>query len=374
MSSCNVAYWRPDTASDPCTTAIVSSNREVLALTSSAGHLLHDLGPAATPAFFLASIDQQAWIPRVVVVTNGTRIRGFVYAKERKVAGLPTGLIYADATSNSMVVSAAPDASAVFKIAIASLTEKRRILGLRILLPLKQTFDLTPEEFHACTDMDVSCFDIQYHCSLTLPDSYESFLQSLGTQTRRNFRYYRRRFEGADCCYASEMKREDFEAAASSLLEKKVIGARAAGMERALRMLAVVDRPILGGLRDSSGKWLAIVGGWYEADRAVVFFQMNNDVDFPQSSLCNVLRGYLFESLIGRSVREVMFWAGVGGPILRHCSYLPARGVCFDRSTIFWRSLRKGLTASAELFPQRLAPFARWVSPSPDIVEADTSD
>src|ERR1022692_2487629 len=57
------------------------------------------------PRFYLASIDKDAWIPRVVTVTEAGASVGIVYAKERKFAGMATGLIYGDATLDTMVVA-----------------------------------------------------------------------------------------------------------------------------------------------------------------------------------------------------------------------------------------------------------------------------
>jgi hypothetical protein len=363
MRSYSLSGLYSSTPATSTTAEVLSSRHDVLGLAASASHLLQHYSASATPAFFLASIDARAWIPRVVVVRKGNSIRGFLYAKERKFAGLPSGLVYADLTLGSVIVSAERDIHEILRIAIERLTQSRRVQGLRILGPKHYRSDVSLTEIQTVTGMDVGYTDIEYHCLLTLPSNYETFLTHLGFSTRQNFRRYRRRLEAAGGHYVAKMKREDFEAAALSLFRKNVVGAKSNGLERALRMFRTLDRPILAGLRDSQGNWLAIVGGWYEAHRAVILCQMNNDVDFPQSSLCTVLRGYLFESLIAESVDKVVFWAGLGGPLLRHCEYLPASGMYFDRPTLTWRFVRKALSALMEFLPRQFAPFVHWVSP-----------
>ena len=347
------------------TSAVVYSRKKALSLASAARHLLQTRGAAAGPAFFLASIELTSWSPRIVVVRRGSAIRGILYAKERKVGFWPTGLIYVDASLDSAVVAAAEDRTEVFKIGIARLLRDQRIQGLRLLIPSDRRFDVLVQEVQSGSDMDVHRSEIQHHCVLDLTESYETFLERLGTKTRRNFRYYRRRFEAAGSEYVPDMSLIDFRNAAARLLQKGVVGAKQKGLNRGLSMLEAADRRMLAGLRDANGDWLAIVGGWYEADRAVIFCQMNNDAEYPQSSLCTVLRGYLFESLIVKlGIKNVLFWAGVGGPLLRHCEYLPTTVVYLDRPTFLWRCFRNAFGALVKFLPESLGNHAHWVSPT----------
>jgi hypothetical protein len=99
-----------------------------------------------------------------------------------------------------------------------------------------------------------------------------------------------------------------------------VIGGELNGVERALKILATVDQPVLAGLRDSDGRWVGILGGWQEADNATVFLQMNHERENLGNSLSLVLRGYLIERLIESGVRTLRFWAGTrGGAATIHC-------------------------------------------------------
>src|SRR6266566_3172281 len=70
---------------------------EALELTAFVGSLAAEPGMLA-PRFFLASILQRDWKPRVVVVSQGRRIAGLLYCKERVVAGIGTRIAFGDDT------------------------------------------------------------------------------------------------------------------------------------------------------------------------------------------------------------------------------------------------------------------------------------
>ena len=343
---------------------VVSSKPGIHELAAKAKHLLNSRDVISSPAFFLASIESRSWIPRIVEVNRGGRVEGLVYAKERRVAGIPTGLIYADATLERMVLSEKADDTQILTAAVTHILGNARIQGLRILVPSDHRFLPCLQGLQSELGMDLLTTDIKKHCVLNLHNTYEAFLNQLGSNTRRNFRYYRRRFESAGGEYLPQMKFEEFRAASAALLGKGVVGAQAEKLNRALDMLQITDRPMLVGLRDAKGTPLAVLGGWHEAGRAVIFCQMNDDVGHPQSSLCTVLRGYLFEQLVSQSVHKVLFWDGIGGPLQRHSEFLPTTAVCFDRRTLVWRSVRNALGTAAKYLPRKVGKEAQWVSPS----------
>jgi hypothetical protein len=321
-----------------------------------------DCENTCNPRFYLASIDKDVWIPRVVAVTEPGSTVGVVYAKERKFAGIPTGLIYADATLDAMVVAKPEHRERVFEIAVSQLVNGRGFRGLRILVPPEGYENRAIERILGSRRLDVRRTRVENHSVLDLASSYESFLAGLGSRTRRNCRYYRRRFESVGE-YMPDVSFPEFQSVAMRMLEQSVVGARRSQVDRALRMLAAVDRPILVGLRRHDGEFLSIVGGWYEFDRAVVVFQMNNERANPQSSLSLVARGYLIEALIAQGVRRLLFWAGTGAPLGRYCYFLPTTSIYLDTPGLVWRTLRGVAARAGALLPRRLAEFASWIEP-----------
>jgi len=344
-------------------TEIIHSSAQFSQLSQAARHLLAERSSTCDPHFFLSSVQKNIWSPLAVVVSCDGMTIGIVYAKERKVAGFGLGLIYADATLDGMVVADPANRESVFEVALRRLIDEPGSRGLRLLIPptglerdaIQKILDSRPLDVHYST--------VEHHNVLELGPSYEAFLEKLGKRTRRNFRYYRRRLEAEGHTYVEGIPPAEFERAAYKLLEKDVVGAYRDGIHRCLGMLATVKDPVYVGLRHRNGEWLSILGGWRERDYGVVFFQMNNDRDFPQSALCVALRGYMIEALISARIPSLLFWGGVGPPLRRYCRILPATGVHLDLPTFGWRTSRQLIGWITHFLPDRLRTIASWVAP-----------
>ena len=104
-------------------TTVVSTGAAVSALSQHVAGLLPYSGSALDPRFFVATVDERVWIPRVVVVTRSGSIAGVVYFKERKFSGLPTGILYGDDTLHTMR-SPGPRPSADRRVAAAAVRSR----------------------------------------------------------------------------------------------------------------------------------------------------------------------------------------------------------------------------------------------------------
>jgi hypothetical protein len=339
-------------------TTILSSPKDIAALSRGSTGLLSAREAAIDPDFFLASLSRNKWAPRVAVVRQAGEIAGIVYVKERLLAGIPTGMIFGDSTIASMTVAEPDRRRLVFDSAIAALLQLPRVRSLRLLVPPRGT-ELQSLRQLSLMSFDVCHVPIDYHSVLELPPTYERFLAILGSRTRRNFRYYRERSEAAGHIYMEDIPHSEFQRIAHSLLKEGVIGAKQCGISRALEMLAAVKRPWLVGLRSEGGEWLSIIGGWYDADRAVMFFQMNSDRKHPKLSLSLVARAHLIESLIRHGVRSLVFWAGVGYPLHRYVQPIPAVAVSVDAQTFSWRLFRRIVNSRRGWLPPKLA---KWIA------------
>lgn len=344
-------------------TEIISHEREVEALGKDLEPLFDPEICDTKPDFFLASITPRLWKPRIVAVRQRGELIGALYTKERKLRGFPTGLVYGDATLNAMVIAKPPERGAVFYAGLKSLLESRT-LGLRLQLPPAgyemQTLPSLVRHF----GLEYTAFPSQNHLVLPLGRSYDEFLGHVGPRTRRNFRYYRRRFESEGHIYVEDVPLSEFRSAAFGLLQQKVIGADREGLSRALAMVAHARRPLLAGLRSTDGDWLSLVGGWSEGTRHVIFLQMNSDRHHSRSSLCLVLRGYLFESLIRKGIRNVVFWAGVGEPLNRYSTPIPTLSVYVDKPYKIWRQVRQLVANGIRRLPPEIAWRAHWIAPN----------
>jgi hypothetical protein len=344
------------------TTEVSADARESLSFYRDTSFLQR--GSGCDPGVFLASIDPRQWIPRILSIYQGQSIVGFICAKERKVLGLRSGLISGDDTLSRMVAAEPGMEGEVFEAGVRHFLSSSRTHGLRLVLPPDGHALNAIQRIAEHAPVDVQYRQAQYHTALPLGDSYDSFLHGLGDKTRRNFRYYRRRFESVHRSYVPQMELHEFGQVALQLEKLDVVGANLNGIKRGMRMMSQVQRPMLTGLRGPDGEWLSILGGWYEGDQAVVFLQMNNDQGYPQDSLCTVARGYLIESLIAMGIRKLVFWAGVGGPIARYCAPVPTVGVFLDKRTLPWRATRRIAALSTSILPRKVSrELASWVTP-----------
>ena len=344
---------------------ILSHEAEIRAIREDIRAILPDSNPVLDPEFFLASIDRRRWKPYVVVVRAGSRFVGAVYAKERLIAGIRTGLIYADQIVGGMVVAKEEHRGLILKSAFRQLTLRSGFRGLRIVLPpghagIGVLQNMT--SFARGGKLELSYSRANIHKRLRLPSTYEAFLKELGSTTRRNFRYYRRRSELAGNVYCSRVGLEECRKAASRLASKCSHASDEQRFSRGFNMLETVSEPLLIGLRDKNGELLSVMAGWRHSDAATLLFQLNNDRQHPHDSLSTVLRAYLIESLIETGVRETIFWGGTSGALSRYAEIIPGIQVYVDICTFSWKMARSLVASIVDSLPWRLRIRAQWVT------------
>jgi hypothetical protein len=156
----------------------------------------------------------------------------------------------------------------------------------------------------------------------------------------------------------------EFRAIAGHLLRKTTLLGTREGVARALRMISGVDNPLLVGLRRADGEWVAILGGWLDGDTPVIAFQMNNDRHYPAESLSTVLRAYFIEELAANGYRELVFWAGVAGPLARSVRPYPSVAIYLDVGKGHWRLFRRLCARLAPHLPAGFQMVLDWISPA----------
>ena len=330
----------------------VSSSAEFLRLRDVEGPLCRENQAMVDPEFFLPTMSK-GWRPRVVAVYSAGDLVGVLYTKERVISGIPTGIVYCDGSLGGMLVSNPEHQQEAFSVAMEALLAAPGIQGARLrILRFSGELDAV-QQLIASRSLDGQFSPIErnaspvwkYHAHLQLADSYEQFLGGLGSTTRHNFRYYRRRFEAAGHKFVEHLSMDELRSAALELRPKSKFTAQSklAGFERALDMVAATHRPLAIGLKHRDGQWLSVIGGWYRRGGAVLCFQCNYDCDFDADSLSTVLRAYLIEQLIGQSLKELVIWGDTGAAIVAVC-ILPGHGRgtagCSDnrvaRSAVFY--------------------------------------
>ena len=316
------------------------------------------------PDFFLASVSEKYWKPCAVAVTCNNHVVGIIYAKERLFFGCPTGVVYSDSTLGTNIVAEPVHREHVLSLSVQALLTAGRARALRLVVPFDVFDSQMMSRIAASLDMEMASFQIANHSHMALPSSYNKFLDGLGTHTRRNFRYYRRRFEAAGGYYVGQVSFERFCAAAWQLQGKSSIRADVNAIKRALKMLSAIHEPLLVGLQASSGEWLSVAGGWRENGRATLLFQMNNDREYDRDSVSQVLRSYLIEELISGRTNDLVFWAGTSAPLARYAQNMPALALYLDSRNPSWRLFRRLVSPVVSRLPRRWMEFGHWIIPA----------
>ena len=314
------------------------------------------------PEFYLSSVSK-GWEPRVVAVYNQSELAGVVYAKEKILLGYQLGVIYADLSWGGVSFGDCRHQENAFRIAIEKLLSSPRTRGIRLrILPGSPELAAIRKIIDS-RQMDVHFSRIKDHANLALPDTYEQLLQSFGSTTRHNFRYYRRRFEAAGHCYLETLPLDELRSAAIYLNPRCTIPSQPWAIDRLLDMVATADQPLAVGLRHRNGEWLSVVGGVYRPKAGVLLLQLSNDKNFPRDSLSVVLRGYLIETLIRRGASQFTIWGGTAPPLSRYVKYIPTLGIHLDLPGLQWRLARRFVATAGPFLPRRFGQDAQWIAP-----------
>jgi len=350
---------------------VLSSNAEIRQLRDVARRLMQKDDTMLDPEFFLASLSK-GWRPRLVAVYNSREVVGLMYTRERIISGIPTGIVYADGSLADVLLANPLHQENAFRVAVETLFASPGIRGMWLrVLQCSDEFDAV-RELIASRSLDAQYSPIEYgnsplwkyHAHLPLANTYDQFLEGLGSTTRHNFRYYRRRFEASDHRFIARLSMGELRSVALDLLPKSKCTARwrPTDIERDLNMVAAASQPLAIALKHRDGEWLSVIGGWYRPGGAVLCFQCNNERDFGPDSLSVVLRGYLIELLILQGLEELVIWSDTGPPLSRYVSYFPTIGVRLDVSTYWWRAARLFISTMGPRLPRRLAAAAQWIA------------
>ena len=349
---------------------VLSSSAEIRRLGEVARPLIQKDEAMLDPQFFLASMTK-GWGPRVVAVYNAGDLVGIMYTKERVISGIPTGIVYGDGSLGGILLSNPVHQQSAFRVATEMLLASPGIRGLRLLVLRSSGEYDAVRQLIASRSVDGGCSSVEnnyaplwkIHDHLPLTATYEQFLEGLGSTTRHNFRYYRRRFEASGNTFMEILSMDEFRAVARELRPKSKFTAQSAlaDFENCLDMVTATRRPLAVGLKHRDGKWLSVLGGWYRPGGAVLRFQCNYDVDFNADSLSTVLRAYLIEHLIRLGLKELVIWGGTRAPLSRYVSNPPTIGVRLDVPSFAWRAARMCMAKVGPHLPRRLASAVRWI-------------
>jgi hypothetical protein len=303
---------------------VARSPIEVLDLQSEIEDLLIRTGHAddltRTPAYFLSKVREKKGRPFVVAVYDKFELAGIAFCVKRCLFGIPVGIVECgDACGDGSILSSEECFDDVMDIAVRTIL-RERWTWLAQLGWISGTQSVVERvwEHERSGKMRTRALSFDVWSDLSLDENYELFLARLGSQTRRNMRYYRRRAERAGWEFVSNIEGETAWAAIESLYPLQEIGKNRVQLKIFQQQLADVPGVFFSGLRTQEGKWISMIAGWVKGANLFILLQMN-DATHAKESVSTVLRSYLIESAIDAGIRRMKFIGGCEGILKKYC-------------------------------------------------------
>jgi hypothetical protein len=148
---------------------------------------------------------------------------------------------------------------------------------------------------------------------LRMEETFDGTLAKIGTRTRRNIRYYRKRAEAELGCVFLPLvqisKREflDFNRECMYAVPAKVAAWR-------YESLKYLETPLFMGIKDRGGRWLSLLGGRRHHDGTEILWQMNRS-GLSAYSLSLVMRAYFMEYEIAHGMTKLYMEGGTAHPM-----------------------------------------------------------
>lgn len=277
---------------------------------------------------WLDTLTERAKIPTLVLV--GTRnsthprnhpdtlsassLEGAVLLFEYQIAGRGTGVLAtADSNGDRTVFAPAADRTQIAEIAGRTLIEQGATVAL-----ISMKGELQPRRLPDA-DPAIPCRiatrQRSVPCYLPLAETLDATLATLGNDTRRNFRRYRRRVErDFRVEFVPEVSMDLQQFLAINRVSTNPFPRELA--EWRYQSLSRLSQPVFCGLRCAGGQWLSLVAGHRQPAALVLDWQINL-AGLPRYSLSTVMRSFLMEYEIAQGTRKLFFEGGTPHP-MRH--------------------------------------------------------
>jgi hypothetical protein len=305
---------------------ILADARDFVRIWQSLATLRHSLGEQdvlTDPLHFLAATDA-ARRSCSVACWQGDELIGVVFATAHYALGIPSGYAIAgDFTGRGSLLCHPEHQSLVVESAVRCMLEHGiHSLHLRISpaaeeqpglrnLPAKQLRESVPGD------------------RLALPGSFDQFLASLGSNTRRNIRRYTSRAAEAGIVFADTISSTEYASASRRINRRNGFSAGSRRFARDQRLVEL-HRGEHFALRNRNGEIVAALRGVSRNGRFHVLSQ-TNDASLAEFSLSLVLRGLTIEKLIATGHTEIQFMGGSSPSLSRLCPPVSYRSIFVDR-------------------------------------------
>jgi hypothetical protein len=281
--------------------------------------------------------------PLIVAVSSGRDLIGVMCAGEPRIEGVPVGVVAVGHASDARTVLARdPHTVPVLAAGLEHLAQCGRYHTIYVQDRSLQRHELSAV-LNTIAGISHRTEAVEVRQTLLLPDSFESFRRALGSHTRRNLMYYRRRAASGGVEFRRGLGSTEVTSALSHLAARQRVSRYSAKQIKTNRT-ALDDTPgsFWYGLCTNAGVWLSIIGGFQCGETAYITFQLNDsDPVYDHMSLSVVGRSYLIEELIRVGVRNLNFHGGCRGLLERYCAKELWHLVVIEKSTLAATAIRK---------------------------------
>ena len=312
-----------------------------------------------TPLYFLARVREKRARPFLVAIYDAGVLAGVVYGVKHCVMGVPVGLIECgDSSGDGSVLASKSCFNDILGAAVQAILQNNFVLIARISWNAQDASDVKKElslsQYSNWKITQLPAFHVWK--LLRLDVTYERFLERLGSQTRRNMRYYRRRGEREGWVFIKELGYRESSTAIEAIFPLQDAARKnQAGLNRYRELLSDVPGSFFSALRASNGDWISVIGGWVRGASMFILVQLNNAC-YARASVSSVLRGYVIEHAIASGLQDITFIDGCEG-ILKKYTNAQSTNLLAQRDDWFSRFVGKSICL---LFPS--STFSRLLT------------
>lgn len=265
-------------------------------------------------------------------------LKGAVLIYEYRFAGAPTRIFATDDIFGERTVLAAPEIRAEVAEEACRFLVERGAMACLVSVGVPPGDSFRTRYRPATTLCEIGHRVRLKERDLTLAGSFEATLATIGRSTRHNLKRYRARVEeqfGAR--YIPEALLSSDEIVELSRHSTNPVPADLALWRH--QLARAQPDAILAGLQAADGRWLSLVGGGRQYDRAVLRWQTNRAA-IAHHSICSAMRSFLIQDEIARGTRTISFLGGTHHSLAFSLEWAPTIDVVAVRRGLRGEALR----------------------------------
>lgn len=353
---------------------IVSNKTAIQALSPRIADLLKQTGQAEdvtlTPEYFL---ERNALLcaPLRVLICEGEQIIAVLYGRERRLPGIRTGMVqFGDYYGDGTVIAEEHFKATAVACGALNVLELPGIHSVRASFKVRDQNEIaTIESMIERTEVKARMLPENVQHVLPLKNTFDAFLNTLGSHTRRNLRVYRRRIEQKGWRFVPQLSPAEVATAFEALERQQGRHKSSAHDLNCCRAaLKAVRGSVHAGLCTATGEWGSLAAGWLRNNQYFMLVQLN-DARHSRDSISIAMRSYLIESLIESGVQTINFVGGCSGLLGHSCTPQPCAHYLFEKRSalsmvrefiaprLFRNSMVSRIAREGRRVPKRLEAF-----------------